>query len=91
MKNKTNPTEVLKFFREANMKKMELGGPNPKKAKRLYDRGNNIESKAYSKYQESEKTDKDKKKYLKKVSKSDRVKTRAYKARVGRKVFKEGR
>lgn len=26
MKNKTNPTEVLKFFREARMKKMTEGG-----------------------------------------------------------------
>jgi hypothetical protein len=29
MRNKTNPTEVLKFFREANMKRMEAGGENP--------------------------------------------------------------
>ena len=27
MRNKTNPTEVLKFFREAKMKKMREGGP----------------------------------------------------------------
>ena len=91
MKNKANATEVLKFFREAKMKKMELGGPKPKKADRLYDRASKIENKAYSKYKASDGTDEDKKKYLKKEAKSSRVASRASKANVGRKAFKQGR
>ena len=68
--------------------KMKLGGAKPKKANRLYRKADKVEEKAYVKYEASNKTAKDKNKYLKKEAKSDKIKTKAYKAKVGKKTYK---